>query len=174
MALAVCLLFDPDTEEIVRRLWQRLEDEGLGTLLTHTHGHHVPHLTYASLLTYDRQAVHAAVSELPERPVVPLHLEALGMFRRTRCWLAPAIPSGLAERQIQVVNAVTATGAELHRHYQPGSWTPHVTLAPRLHLRDLPTVAQTVNDVLPIIGTATRVALIDTSTGERNSLPHLI
>ena len=96
------------------------------------------------------------------------------MFRRTRCWLAPAIPCDLAERQANVVDAVTATGAELHRHYQPGSWTPHVTLAPRLHLRDLPTVAQSVNDVLPIVGTATRAVLIDTSTGERQSLAHLV
>jgi 2'-5' RNA ligase len=174
VALAVCLLFDPETEEVVRRLWRRLEDQGLTTLLTHTHGHHVPHLTYALLLGCDRAAVETALSDLPERPPIPMHLEALGMFRRSRCWLAPAIPPGLAERQEAVVAAVSGTGAELHLHYRPGSWTPHVTLAPRLHLRDLPTVARTVNDVLPVIGTAPRVALIDTSTGERSSLPHLL
>jgi hypothetical protein len=103
-----------------------------------------------------------------------LHFDALGTFRRSRCWLSPAITLDLAGRQQAVVSAALATGADLHKHYRPGEWVPHLTLAPRLHLDDLATVAKVVYDVLPITATVTRAALVDTSTGERWRLPHLL
>ena len=77
-------------------------------------------------------------------------------------------------RQSAVVEAACATGADLHKHYAPGRWIPHLTLAPRLHLEDLATVASLVYDVLPISATAERAALIDTRTGEQHPLPHLV
>jgi len=48
MAPAVCLLFDAAGEQTIQRLWSRLEDEGVSTLLSHAHGLHVPHLSYES------------------------------------------------------------------------------------------------------------------------------
>ena len=174
MTLAVCLLLDDRSDAIVRRLWRRVEDAGVPTLLSHTHGRHVPHLTWAALRSYDLGAVQAALGALPEQPSVALHLDAFGTFRRSRCWLAPAVTPSLVERQAAVVTAVTATGADLHRHYAAGSWVPHLTLAPRLHLTDLATVAALVYDVLPITATGESSALIDTSTGARHPLPHPI
>ena len=174
MALAVCLLLDPPVDATVRRLWTRMEEAGVPSLATHTHGRHVPHLSYASLRSWDLDAVAAALGALADRPPLPLRLDALGIFRRSRCWLAPALSVDLAPRQQAVVEAVTATGADLHRHYRPGDWVPHVTLAPRLRLQHLPAVAQLVNDVLPVTGTASRAALVDTATGRRVPLPHLV
>lgn len=174
MALAVCLLLDQPADDVVRRLWERMEAAGVPTLRSHTHGRHVPHLTYASLRSWDLAAVTAQLGGLPEQPPMRLHLDGLGIFRRSRCWLAPALTADLAPRQAAVVDAVLATGADLHQHYRPGTWTPHVTLAPRMHLRDLPTVAGLVNDVLPVSATASRAALIDTSTGERHPLARLV
>ena len=174
MTLAVCLLLDARADADVRRLWHRLEDAGVPTLLSHTHGRHVPHLTWAALRSYDLEAVKASLEALSEEPPVPLHLDALGSFRRSRCWLAPAVTASLVERQSTVVEAVTGTGAELHRHYQAGSWVPHVTLAPRLHLTDLATVAALVYEVLPIAATGVATVLIDTSTGARHPLSHPI
>jgi hypothetical protein len=174
VTLAVCLLLDNRADATVRRLWRRLEDTGVPTLLTHTHGHHVPHLTWAALRSYDLDAVRTALEALPEQPPLDLHLDALGTFRRSRCWLAPAVTTSLVERQAAIVAAVDETGADLHRHYRPGSWVPHVTLAPRLHLDDLATVAKLVYDVLPITATGERSALIDTSTGARHPLRHPI
>lgn len=174
MALAVCLLLDPPGDLAVRRLWDRMEEAGVPSLATHTHGHHVPHLTYAVLRAWDLEAVVAALRALPERPPLRLHLDALGIFRRSRCWLAPALSVDLAPRQQAVVEAVTATDADLHWHYRPGAWVPHVTLAPRLRLHHLPVVAQLVNDVLPVVTTASRAALIDTGTGETVPVPHLV
>ncbi len=174
MALTVCLLLDDRSESAVRALWRRLEAAGVPSMLTHTHGHHVPHLTYASLLDYDLDAVGEALSALPVAAPLHLYFDALGSFRRSRCWLAPAVSPALAAQQSAVVAAVLPTGAVLHRHYRPGVWTPHLTLAPRLRLDDLPRVAAQVYDVLPLEATATRAALIDTSTGARHPLPHLI
>jgi 2'-5' RNA ligase len=173
VALAVCLLFDDRADTAVRRLWSRLDELGLPSLATHTHGRHVPHLTYASLLDADPDAVLAALGQLPDGEQLTLHLDAFGTFRRSRCWLAPAVAPELAVRQVAVVDAVRATGAVLHKHYEPGHWIPHVTLAPRLHLNDLPAVAAVVYDVLPITVRVTRAALIDTSTGHRTPLPRL-
>ena len=98
MALTVCLLPDARADAVVRRLWQRLETAGVPTLLTHTHGRHVPHLTYAALRRGPEgdpagrvEEVLEVLGALPEQPPLELHLDALGAFRRTRCWLAPAV-----------------------------------------------------------------------------------
>jgi 2'-5' RNA ligase len=174
MSLSVCLLLDDGSDRVVRQLWRRLEDAGLTTLLSHTHGRHVPHLTVASLLSYDLDAVRAALTELPGQEPTELHLDALGMFRRSRCWLGPAASGEILDRQQAVVAAVEATGALLHRNYRPGSWVPHLTLAPRLHLDDLPVVARHTFAVLPLTVTLDRAALVDTGTGTIHPLPHLV
>ncbi len=173
MALAVCLLLDERADTAVRRMWDRLEQQGIASLASHTHGRHVPHLSYASVLEADRDATLAALRRLPARTELTLHLDAFGTFRRSRCWLAPAITPDLASRQAAVADAVRSTGL-LHKHYVPGHWIPHVTLAPRLHLVDLPSVAAVVYDVLPVTARVTRAALIDTSTGDLEPLPHLL
>jgi 2'-5' RNA ligase len=174
VSLAVCLLLDERADAAVRGLWRRLEDVGVPTLLTHTHGRHVPHLTWAALRSYDVGAVQDVLGALPLQPPLELRLDAFGTFRRSRCWLAPAVTPELVARQAAVVEAVLQTAAELHRHYAPGSWVPHLTLAPRLHLSDLATVAALVYDVLPIAATGVSTTLIDTSTGARHPLPHPI
>jgi 2'-5' RNA ligase len=170
MALAVCLLFDAHSEHTIRRLWQRLEDVGVPTLLSHTHGAHVPHLSYAVLRTYDLDKVAEALALLPDEGPMSLHFDAIGMFRRSRTWLVPSLTSDMARRQERVVEAVESTGADLHQHYRPGVWVPHCTLAPRTTLERLPAVASAVFEVLPLTTTADRAALIDTSTGEQHPL----
>jgi 2'-5' RNA ligase len=109
-------------------------------------------------------------------PAAPttVQLDALGVFRRSRCWLQPGVSSALVARQEAVVAAVGTTGAVLHKHYRPGDWLPHVTLAPRLRLDQLPTVARLVFEVLPLTVTFSRAALVETSTGRVDDLPHLV
>lgn len=64
MALAVCLLFDRLTERRLVHLWQAIEAAGIASLPSHTHGRHVPHLSYAVLRTFDVEAVRAALGDL--------------------------------------------------------------------------------------------------------------
>jgi 2'-5' RNA ligase len=174
VALTVCLLPDPRTDAVVRGLWRRLESAGVPTLLSHTHGRHVPHLTYAALRDARAADVVELLGRLPERPPLQLHLDALGFFRRSRCWLAPAVTTELVARQEAVVAALRDGEVPLHRHYEPGSWVPHLTLAPRLHLSDLPTVAAAVYDVQPVTATMVTASVVDTSDGSRHPLPHLV
>lgn len=174
MTLSVCLLLDGPADRAVRRLWERLEREGVPTLLTHTHGRHVPHLTLASLVTYEHDLVRAALTSLPPAPSTRVSFDALGIFRRSRCWLLPGLSSQFVERQEWVADAVRSTGSELHRHYRPGQWLPHLTLAPRLHLEQLPTVGRLAFEILPLDVTFSRAALVETSTGDVRVLPHLV
>jgi len=168
VTLSVCLTLDVAAERTVRALWQRLEEAGISTLLSHTHGHHVPHLTLASLRSWDLESVQRELSERPVELPLAVHFDALGMFRRSRCWLAPAPSPALLQGQHTVVAAVRRSGADLHRHYAPDRWVPHLTLAPRLHLKDLPVVAAHVYDVLPVSATLSQITLIDTRTGTRH------
>ena len=172
MTLSVCLTLDSAAERAVRALWQRLEEAGIATLLSHTHGRHIPHLTLASLRSWDLESVQQGLSEQPVELPHVVYFHALGMFRRSRCWLVPAASPALLHDQHTVVDAVRRSGAELHRHYEPGRWVPHLTLAPRLNLKDLPVVAARVYDVLPVSATLAEIALIDTSTGARLPMRH--
>lgn len=165
MALAVCLLFDPPTERTLRRLWQRLEDDGVPTLATHTHGRHVPHLSLAVLRSWDLDAVRAAVEALPDAGPVSVRFDAVAAFRRGRMHLVPAVTSALAARQERLVDALRATPEQLHRHYVPGVWTPHVTLAPRVPLDRTRQVLAAAYEILPLTGSLTRAALVDAGTG---------
>ncbi len=173
MALAVCLLFDRRSERAVRALWDRLEADGVPSLRSHTHGRHVPHVSYAVLRRWDQAAVTDALTDIEGGEPVVLSFDGIGLFRRGRTWLVAGVSAGFVARQQRVVEAVTATGAELHKHYQPGIWLPHCSLAPRATLAQLPVVVSAVMDVLPLRGRLDHAALVNSATGEVCPLPAL-
>jgi 2'-5' RNA ligase superfamily len=173
MALAVCLLFDRRSERAVRALWDRIEQLGVASLRSHTHGHHVPHMSYAVLRSWDLAAVKAAMVCISGGPPVELSFDGVGLFRRGRTWLLAGVGADVLARQQRVVDVVTATGAELHKHYVPGTWLPHCSLAPRVQLTQLPEVAAAVFDVLPLPARLDRAALVNSATGEVHPLPAL-
>ena len=173
MALAVCLLFDARSEYVVRGLWSRLEVDGVRTLQSHTHGHHHPHLSYAVLRSWDLSQVESALARLPDSGPFSMSFYGTLAFPRGRAALAPAITADVARRQQQVVSAVVATGADLHRNYRPGSWVPHVSVATRAQGTTLPTVVKAIADVLPLTVRVDRAALVDSSTGETWPLAHI-
>ena len=166
--LSVCLLLDERADRAVRGLWRRLEQDGVRTLATYTHGRHVPHLTLASLggdAGVPEDALAALASALP----LDVDLHALGVFTRSRCWLLPTVSVDLLRLHESV--ARTLDGRDVHRHYRPGAWQPHVTLAPRMAADALPLVAGRVYEVLPLPARLTRMVLVDTGTGEVHALP---
>jgi hypothetical protein len=167
MALAVCLLFDRRTEQRLVALWRALEERGVPTLLTHTHGRHVPHLSYAVLREFDVARVRQAVAQLPEGAPLTLHFDAVAWFRRGRGALVPAGTADLIARQQSVVEAVTGTGAELHHHYRPGRWIAHTSIATRAPRAQAGELAAAAYEVLPLEATADRAAVVDSSTGQR-------
>lgn len=166
MALAVCLLFDRRSERAIRALWDRLEQRGVGSLRSHTHGRHVPHLSLAVLRRWDQPALTDALASVNRGATVELTFDGLGLFRRGRIWLVAGVAAELVTRQERVVEALRATGAVLHKHYEPGAWLPHCSVAPRATLAELPVVAAAVFDVLPLRATLDHAALVNSATGE--------
>ena len=59
--MAVCLLFDRRSERAVRALWDRLERVGVPSLRSHTHGRHLPHVSFAVLRRWDLPGVSTAL-----------------------------------------------------------------------------------------------------------------
>lgn len=173
MALAVCLLFDRKSERAVRALWDRVEEQGVGSLRSHTHGRHVPHVSYAVLRKWDLAAVTDALAGLDGGEPVDLSFDGVGLFRRGRTWLVAGVTADFVARQQRVVEAITATGAELHKHYRPGIWLPHCSLAPRATLAQLPQLVAAVMDVLPLPARLDRAALVNSATGEINPLAEM-
>jgi hypothetical protein len=171
VALAVCLLFDRRTDRLVSQLWDRLEAQGVATLLTHTHGRHRPHLSYAVLRDGDLETVRAALAPLPESGPVEVVAQGSVVFPRGRVALACAAPAEVVARQQRVVRALTAAGLELHRNYEPGRWVPHVSVATSASAEQLPLVVGAVSDVLPLPVRAVRAVVIETATGELTPLP---
>ena len=173
VALAVCLLFDRQSVRAVRGLWDRGEQLGVPSLRSHTHGRHVPHVSYAVLRRWDAEAVTAALDDLGPGSPVELSFDGMGLFRRGRTWLLAGATVDLMARQQRAVAAVTTAGAELHKHYIPGTWLPHCSLAPRVPLTQLPAVAAAVFDVLPLPAVLDHAALINSATGQISPLPAL-
>lgn len=101
------------------------------TTLTAVGARHVPHLSYAVLRSWDLASVTVALGELNSGEPVEVTFDGIGLFRRGRAWLLAGVAADLITRQEHAVTAVTATGAELHKHYVPGRWLPHCSLAPR-------------------------------------------
>ncbi|GDY32084.1 2'-5' RNA ligase [Gandjariella thermophila] len=166
VALGVCLLFDRRAERTLRGMWDRLEQLGVPTLRSHTHGLHHPHLSYVVLLDWDLDSVLAAVQRLDNHEPFEVTFDAVGAFRRGRVSLVPAVPADLVPRQQAVLQAVRDTGAVVHQHYETDRWLPHSSLAPRARLDQLPLIAAAVYDVLPLTARISRAALVDSGTGQ--------
>ena len=97
--------------------------------------------------TWDLVAVSAAVAGLGAVAPVELTFDGVGLFRRGRAWLLAAATAEFLTHQERLVDAVTATGAELHKHYRPGSWLPHCSVAPRTPLAQLPVLVAAIYEV---------------------------
>lgn len=173
MALAVCLLFDRRGERLMREMWSRLEDEGVPTLLSHTHGRHHPHLSYAVLLEWDVEPVAAALQKLPDGGPFSLLFHGVLAFPRGRVAIAPSVSGDVVRRQESVSAALSATGATVHRHYEPGRWLPHCSVSPRAQGGALLAVTKAVADALPLRVEVSRAALVDSSTGHTVVLPNI-
>lgn len=165
MSLAVCLLFDRAGELAIRELWSRLENEGVPTLLTHTHRRHRPHLSYAVLRSWDLARLGSAVAALGDQGGFHLDFPGMLVFTRGRTALAASVTAEVSLRQQRVAASAEATGADLHRHYRPGAWLPHVSLTTRARQAQLPVVARAVSDALPLRVRVDQAQLIDSGIG---------
>ena len=173
MALAVCVLFDPVGDRAVRQLWARLEAHGIPTLVSHTHGLHRPHLSYAVLRRWDLDRVLTALAALPAGGPFPITVQGTVFFPRGRAALAAAVNAGVVARQEAVVGAAVAAGADLHHHSAPGHWVPHISASTRAHGTQQAVTSSAINDILPLTLVASAAAVVDSGTGAAWPLPFI-
>ena len=134
MAHSVELIFDGQTDEIVRREWAALADAGLPSQANHKSPTNRPHVTLTVGERID-PAVDAGLWEPARQFPLECRIGAAMVFGgRTLTLVRLVVPSAGLLRLHESVDAICApfvTG-EPFDHTRPGQWTPHVTLGRRL------------------------------------------
>jgi len=162
----VVLWPDPATSATVRQIWDELAARDLPSLATHTHRRHQPHcsLTVAEDLPVDDAL--AAVGSVPARPL-RLHIESVGVFPNMgTLFLAPVVTEELLEEQRRVHSRVAPHAGQPWPYFEPGAWTPHITLAWSLTADELAVAVPLALAHLPIIGAFDLGGVEDGATGE--------
>ena len=106
------------------QLWERLEAQGVATLLTHTHGRHHPHLSYAVLRDGDPDTVLAALPPDASGGAVEVTAQGSVVFPRGRVALACAVPADVVLRQERVVGRTACGGAGASSQLRAGPVGP--------------------------------------------------
>lgn len=132
---AIELLLDPETESAVRAEWQALADLGMSSLAAHTAASNRPHITLVArvgLAPVD-PSVFADMSAFPITLGAPLFF---GTGER-RVLARSVVPTAeLLELRAAILSA--AGPGDDAPHTAPGEWMPHVALARRIRVADLP------------------------------------
>lgn len=176
---------DDNASHLIRTVWDEIASQGLPSMATHTHRLHKPHVSLTVAEYMPVRAALEAAQPLPSQPI-KLLVESAGVFpsespfrpvtsdRAGRCgflFLACVADCGLLEEQRRVHGAVRSLEVRPWPHFDPGTWTPHITsgwgLTPEQLARALPIVL----DRLPIEGWLERGGVEDGSTGEHWTSP---
>ena len=130
MVHSVELLFDLDTEAVIRRAWDDLRDAGIAAQPPAAR----PHATLCVAQQID-EAVLAALAGVVDRLAFPVRLGATLVFGRSAGILARLV---VPSRDLIDLHAEVCRLSAPHPrpgpmpHTEPGDWTPHVTLARRV------------------------------------------
>jgi len=163
------LLGDDGLDRAVRAAWRRLDQVGLPSLARHQHPTNRPHLTLASAGQLPPGAAAALADALRALPV-QVRLDRLLFFGGRAGVLAWAVDGGGALRELQAQVWSALDGADRNPQHEPGTWTPHITLARRLQPDQAPLAAVAVGGVVPT-GTLTAARSYDTATRTVVPLP---
>jgi 2'-5' RNA ligase len=142
------LLGDDELDRAVRAAWRRLDQVGLSSLARHQHPTNRPHLTLASADQWPPGAAAALAAALGALPV-PVRLDRLLFFGGRAGVLAWAVDGGGALRDLQAQIWSALDGADRNPQHQPGTWTPHISLARHLQPDQAPLAAIAVGGVMP-------------------------
>jgi 2'-5' RNA ligase len=126
MAYAVEIVLTDDGSEIVRRIWERLYENGL-TYMVDCGA--VPHITLAVCADIRLEAYESEIRGFaPDLIDMRMEFGALGMFPSSRTFfLSPTCTEKLlaVHRRFHEWFCAVGTGVM----YLPGAWVPHCTLA---------------------------------------------
>lgn len=141
MAHSVDFLFDDESERRLRALWDALAASNLPNAGRNPSPTNRPHVTAAATHRIDAAADHA-IHQCTETLPIPVTIGAPLVFGRDDRLVVAllVVPTArLLAAHVRVVEALSghAFTADdepgVFSHSLPGSWTPHVTMARRVH-----------------------------------------
>lgn len=161
---------DDATSRLIRDLWETLETAGVPSMRTHTHALHQPHV---SLVVAEQLPVIAALEAVMPVPREPIRLlmEGAGIFPGGFLHLMCVANHGLLDEQRRVHEAVRSLAVDPWPHFEPGDWTPHITLGWELAEGQLVQALPIVLCHLPLEGWLDHGGVEDGTTGENWTVP---
>lgn len=166
MAQGIVLLLDDEADAAVRVCWQGLEEAGIPSLVTHTHGRHVPHI---SLVVAELIEVGEWLAVLRDGwfagPPVSVRLGPVGTFPDGG-WVFLGVVGLDRSAHVRLVASLGNHVSDLWEHYLPDMWVPHCTLAGGLDASQVAEAEALLGGAgLTIAATAESAAVIDSRTG---------
>lgn len=172
MAQALEFFFDGEADAAVRGLWRRLEDAGVPSLATRTHGRHRPHVTFALASAIPQRTRDALRDDLRLLSIPQLWLSTLSAFSAndTVLMLAAVVDTELLAVHSAVHDVLAGKVRQPSAYYLPGSWVPHCTLAQAVDPAQVTAGFAALYPVEPIRARVSEIAVVDTHTGEADPL----
>jgi hypothetical protein len=138
---AIELLLDRDAENAIRAEWDALATRGMSSLARHTSASNRPHVTLVARV--DLSPLDPGV--LAGIPSFPVTLGAPLLFGtgERRVLARSIVPSAELLGLRETILAAAGSGDDAP-HTAPGEWMPHVALARRLRIADLPAALELV------------------------------
>ncbi|MCS5714083.1 2'-5' RNA ligase family protein [Herbiconiux sp. CPCC 205716] len=171
--VSVEAVFDAAAEAAVREEWAALAAAGMSSLAAHTSASNAPHLTLAVRPAEGGFGPFALPEEVASLLPLPVVLGAPMLFGAgdRRVLVRSVLPSaGLLALHAAVhahlahPGGSVAVPGEDAPHTRPGEWTPHVTLARRLRLEQVPAALALLGPDIPAQIVALRHWNADTAT----------
>lgn len=153
MVQSVELLLDPRLDVSIRSEWARLEAAGIRR--PQLAEYHRPHVTL-SVFGAPSKAIEAALPAAATPFPVPVGLGALACFGRGPFVLVRLVVPSRKLLALQAGVAAVVADEALDR-MQPGTWTPHVTLARRVAAAEVATALTLLGGRDERFGDGTRV-----------------
>ncbi|HWM04542.1 MAG TPA: 2'-5' RNA ligase family protein [Actinophytocola sp.] len=172
MAQAVEFFFDDDADAAVRGLWRRLDLAGVPSLATHTHGRHRPHVTFALASVIPPRTRDALREDLGRLSIPSLWLSTLSAFSANDgvLMLTAVVDTELLAVHSAVHDVLAKNVKQPSAYYLPGSWVPHCSLGQRLQAAQVSTGFATLYPVEPIKARVSEIAVVDTHTGDLDTI----
>lgn len=172
MAHSLECYFDDDADAAVRALWQRLEQAGVPSLASRTHRNHRPHLAFAVAGTLPPAARRNLAADLTLLAMPRLWLYTLGTFptNQNALLLGAVTDAELLAVHVAVHDALAGRVRDPLAYYLPGAWVPHCLLAEDVTPVQLAAGFATLHPIEPIRARVTEVGVLDTRTGELDTL----
>lgn len=170
---AICLFFDDEMDESIRRLWSSLADQGVCSEMPDARWR--PHITLSGCNQLDISAYLATLQEFAAvTSVLPVVMSSVGFFasQNSTLFLAPTVSRALLDLHDRHHSVAARFALQMSPHYLPGRWVPHATIAlnlpPDFLVQAVEIVA--VEHRLPVVGSLNEIGVVQVARPEVRAL----